>query len=274
VRPGNTRFQRHHSSGGIRASERRAEQDIGAERTDEFEMIITGQERRYTLGVCDAQPVTAEGVRAILHDDPVIDWRWSANSIEEARRRYAEQPPELLLLDRSVSATATLHWMRVLSALKVRPRIAVWGTVVSSAEAERLICAGASGVLARTASLLEVLVCLRRLAAEGTWSHPSVMRPGQCPVRRNHLGLTAREQEVFELVQRGLSNREVGANLGISSGTVKIHMQHIFAKTGVRERTRLVAVQAQEQAAAAAAAAGGGFRGAREDVASFSLAKV
>lgn len=242
-------------------------------------MGTTGKERRYTLGVCDAQPVTAEGVRAILRDDPVLDWRWNATSLDEARRRFAEEPTDLLLVDRSLGATAVMQWLSVLNATPNHPKIAVWGTVVSSAEAERLICAGASGVLARSASLLEVLVCLRRLAAEGTWSHPSVLRPGQNASRRHHLGLTAREQEVYELVQRGLSNREVGAELGISAGTVKIHLQHIFAKTGVRERTGLVVAQQQQQAAAAAAAAAGagspaGYHGPSEEGASFSLAKA
>jgi DNA-binding NarL/FixJ family response regulator len=231
-------------------------------------MGLSGKERRYTLGVCDAQPVTAEGVRAILRDDPVLEWRWNATTLEEARRRFAENPADLLLLDRSLGATAVTQWLMSLNAQPApRPKIAVWGTVVSNAEAERLVCAGASGVLARTATLLEVLVCLRRLAAEGTWSHPSVLRPGLNAARRHYLGLTAREQEVYELVQRGLSNREVGAELGISSGTVKIHMQHIFAKTGVRQRSGLAVARA-------AAAAAGAFHGAANDFASFSLAKA
>ena len=45
-----------------------------------------------------------------------------------------------------------------------------------------------------------------------------------------------REQEVAELVEKGLRNRDIARNLGIQTGTVKIHLKHIFEKTGVRGR--------------------------------------
>jgi DNA-binding NarL/FixJ family response regulator len=48
--------------------------------------------------------------------------------------------------------------------------------------------------------------------------------------------LTPREHEVAELVERGLKNRDIGRRLGIQTGTVKIHMKHIFEKTGVHGR--------------------------------------
>jgi DNA-binding CsgD family transcriptional regulator len=51
--------------------------------------------------------------------------------------------------------------------------------------------------------------------------------------------LTAREQEVLELVQLGLPNKDVALRLGIQPGTVKIHLKHVFEKTGVRGRHSL-----------------------------------
>jgi DNA-binding NarL/FixJ family response regulator len=48
--------------------------------------------------------------------------------------------------------------------------------------------------------------------------------------------LTPREQQVMELVEHGLKNREIARQLGIRPGTVKIHLKHIFEKTGVRGR--------------------------------------
>jgi two-component system nitrate/nitrite response regulator NarL len=58
------------------------------------------------------------------------------------------------------------------------------------------------------------------------------------PERRNHLhsNLTAREAQVVELVEQGLKNKEIARSLGIRPGTVKIHLRHIFEKTGVRGR--------------------------------------
>ena len=48
--------------------------------------------------------------------------------------------------------------------------------------------------------------------------------------------LTCREQQVLELVEQGFKNKEIAHELGIQPGTVKIHLKHIFEKTGVRGR--------------------------------------
>jgi DNA-binding NarL/FixJ family response regulator len=51
--------------------------------------------------------------------------------------------------------------------------------------------------------------------------------------------LTSREQQVANLAGQGLQDKEIASKLGISPGTVKIHMQNIFRKLGVRNRTQL-----------------------------------
>jgi two-component system nitrate/nitrite response regulator NarL len=55
-------------------------------------------------------------------------------------------------------------------------------------------------------------------------------------VRSGRSPLTARELQVMELVERGLKNKDIGESLGIRTGTVKIHLKHIFEKTGIRGR--------------------------------------
>ncbi|MDQ3210470.1 MAG: LuxR C-terminal-related transcriptional regulator [Actinomycetota bacterium] len=54
--------------------------------------------------------------------------------------------------------------------------------------------------------------------------------------------LTSREREVLSLVRQGLTNREIAHRLGITSGTVRSHLEHAFAKLGVGTRTAAVAV--------------------------------
>lgn len=229
------------------------------------------------VGLCDMQPVTAEGVRAILQGDPALEWRWSAFSLDEMREAQAAAPADVVLVDRSFGSLAVTEWLNALSRAPARPQVAVWSTVMSVAEAERFICAGAAGVLMRTALPAEVLECLHRLAAGGIWAHPSLFPRGIARAQRREPGLTAREQEVCELVRRGFSNREVAVDLGISPGTVKIHLQHIFAKAGVRDRSALVAASAAllsgglcEPVAASEAPRANGSYG----IANFSLAKA
>lgn len=66
--------------------------------------------------------------------------------------------------------------------------------------------------------------------------------------RRGGVHLTSRESEVVRLVQEGLTNKEIALNLGIRVGTVKIHLKHIFEKSGVHGRYSLVAAGLQQRA--------------------------
>jgi DNA-binding NarL/FixJ family response regulator len=64
----------------------------------------------------------------------------------------------------------------------------------------------------------------------------TVFRDAIRPERYPRSELTARERQVLELVEQGFKNKEIAQELGIRPGTVKIHLKHIFEKTGVRGR--------------------------------------
>ena len=69
--------------------------------------------------------------------------------------------------------------------------------------------------------------------------------------------LSVREREVYDLVCEGLSNAEIGRRLYISPSTVKVHVQHVFDKLGVRSRSALALDAARKRYATSAAATGG-----------------
>ena len=62
---------------------------------------------------------------------------------------------------------------------------------------------------------------------------------GMHSARHLRIDLTSREQQVMGLVEQGFSNKQIALDLGISPGTVKIHVRHIFEKTGVHGRDAL-----------------------------------
>jgi DNA-binding NarL/FixJ family response regulator len=61
-------------------------------------------------------------------------------------------------------------------------------------------------------------------------------REARMPLRTGRSALTPREMQVMDLVEQGYKNKEIGQSLGIRTGTVKIHLKHIFEKTGIRGR--------------------------------------
>ena len=58
---------------------------------------------------------------------------------------------------------------------------------------------------------------------------------------------TGREREIVDLLMQGMSNRQIGRTLGITEGTVKKHMHHVFVKLGVRSRALLIVEQTSKR---------------------------
>jgi len=65
-------------------------------------------------------------------------------------------------------------------------------------------------------------------------SHNMASLAASRPDRYPRSELTTREQQVLELVEQGFKNKEIANEPGIRPGTVKIHLKHIFEKTGLR----------------------------------------
>jgi len=107
---------------------------------------------------------------------------------------------------------------------------------MTEAEALRLLQAGAKGIVRKTAALGSIVTCLRTVLNGRSWMEDSVFRASPDQERSAHSELTPRERQVLELVEQGFKNKEIAMELGIRPGTVKIHLKHIFEKTGVRGR--------------------------------------
>ncbi len=114
--------------------------------------------------------------------------------------------------------------------------VVVWGAAVNEAEALRLLQAGARGILRRTSESGTLLTCLRALTTGGTWMEDGIFGSAEKIFNPRRSQLTNRESQVVVLVEKGMRNRDIARQLGIQTGTVKIHLKHIFEKTGVRGR--------------------------------------
>ena len=186
--------------------------------------------------VCDTQPVTAEGVRTLLAANPDVVFAETSDSLAQAMDLVRRTSPEVLMLDKAFGIQAILEWLAELKASDLSTAIVIWGVSVTEAEALRFLQAGARGILRKTASIPVVLACLRTVALGRSWMEDCVFRDSARGGRYPRSELTSREQQVLELVEQGYKNKEIALDLGIRPGTVKIHLKHIFEKTGVRGR--------------------------------------
>lgn len=191
------------------------------------------------IAICDTQPVTAEGVRNLLRGVPDLRFLTAAENLAQAAEIVRQQRPSVLILDKGFGIQALLDWLAEIQAsegTRLQTGMVVWGVSVTEAEALRFLQAGARGILRKSAEVPAVVACLRTVAAGRSWMEESVFRDSNRSDRYPRSELTAREQQVLELVEQGFKNKEIAGELGIRPGTVKIHMKHIFEKTGVRGR--------------------------------------
>lgn len=189
-----------------------------------------------TIAACESQPITAQGLAAILNATQEFRLVGAAASLAAADDLLHRQGPDTLILDKAFGVQAVLEWIAERRTARPPVQLVVWGLSISEAEALRFLQIGARGILKKTAPAETLLNCLRAVSAGTSWMEDSLFRETARPERYPRSELTPREQQVMELVEQGYRNKDIARQLGIRPGTVKIHLKHIFEKTGVRGR--------------------------------------
>jgi DNA-binding NarL/FixJ family response regulator len=192
-------------------------------------------ERKRVL-ICESQPVTAEGLRALLAHSPTLVFVKAVDSLTAAAEQMRIKSPSLVVLDKSFGIQAILKWIAEMRPDAESAAIVVWGSSVSEAEALRLLQGGVRGIIRKSATPDMMIRCLEAVASGSSWMEETLFRDQYRSDRYPQFELTPREQQVLDLVEQGLKNKEIANDLGIRPGTVKVHLKHIFEKTGVRGR--------------------------------------
>ena len=187
-----------------------------------------------TISVCDTEPIAIEGLRSLLEPLTGLCVISAETSLSEGLDSLRQLRPSMFVLDAAFGVHAVKDALRTARNSGAAP--IVWGSLISESESIRLIQTGASAVIRKNCSLENLVECLRSVASGGTWMDCKMFPEMGSGLLSAHSPLTAREQEVMDLVERGMKNREIADVLGIRTGTVKIHLKHIFEKTGVRGR--------------------------------------
>ena len=201
---------------------------------------------KVTVGVMESQPLLVEGLRAMLQASGLYELLEPARSLDALTRTVIADSPRVVLIDKACGMPAVTEW---LTRMRERTLCAavVWGNALTDVDALRVLRAGGKGVIRKTANVDSLLACLDSVSNGGTWMEEALFKQAGRTEPASRSDLTAREQQVLELVEQGLRNKEIGLELGIRPGTVKIHLKHIFEKTGVRGRFGLALSSLRER---------------------------
>jgi two-component system, NarL family, response regulator LiaR len=193
--------------------------------------------------VVDDHAVVREGLRTFLELQEEFEVVGEAGDGEEAVRLAEQLRPDVILMDLVMPGLDGVGAMQRLRRRLPKCRVIV---LTSFADDDRLlpaIQAGAAGYLLKDTQPSELARAVRAAHAGEALLDPTVAARlvdaiAQAPGAASPERLTPREQQVLELIGRGLSNKLIARELEISEKTVKAHVGHLLGKLGVTDRTQ------------------------------------
>ncbi len=200
---------------------------------------------RIRVLLADDHPAVRAGIRQFLERDPSIEVIAEAENGEEALALIDRHRPDVVILDLRMPGLSGLEVLRRLHAEHPEIRVLVLTAYDDDPYIFAALRAGARGYLLKTAGPEDLIRGIRMVHAGRSVLDPGVAERLVEELGRPEAGggperLTERELEVLRLAARGLTNRAIGFQLGISERTVHSHLINIFAKLGVSTRTEAV----------------------------------
>ena len=201
--------------------------------------------------IADDQRVVREGLAMIIGLINGIEVVGTAGDGIEAVAVARREQPEVVLMDLRMPGMDGTEATRRIRATLPETQVLVLTTYADDESVFPALQAGARGYLTKDASAEEIEQAIRALAAGRTHLDPTIQQRLVAAVLdvpsppRGHTqpfpdDLTKREAEVLKLIAAGLSNPDIATALVVSNATVKTHVNHIFSKTGARDRAQAV----------------------------------
>jgi DNA-binding NarL/FixJ family response regulator len=203
------------------------------------------------IRVClvDDQTLVRQGIKSLLELSEGIEVIGEAEDGKVALELIAALRPDVVLLDLQMPRLDGIGVLKALQSAAYAPPTLILTTFDDDALVLEGLRAGAKGYLLKDVSLQQLVTAVHTLFEGKSLVQPAVTdrilrnlphSKGNYPSFEEPERLTEREVEILRLMTGGYSNKEIGAALDLSEGTVKNHVSNVLAKLGVRDRTRAV----------------------------------
>ncbi|MBA7547222.1 Transcriptional regulatory protein DegU [subsurface metagenome] len=209
--------------------------------------MSSDEKRRATTRIllANGQYVVREGFRRIVEHEPDLEVVGEANNGQQAVKLARELRPDIIVMEARLSKLDSIEVTRRIKMEQPEVAVLIFTACDDEEYIVGLIGAGADGYLLKSTES-DLVQAIRVVQSGGFLADRMVIqklykratRPAVAVSTAEHL--TRRELEVLELAAMGMSNQEIGDELGIGLRTVKGHLETIFGKLGVRSRTEAV----------------------------------
>jgi DNA-binding NarL/FixJ family response regulator len=203
------------------------------------------------VAIVDDHPIVRKGLMEMINAEPDMTVCGEADSAATGLEKIRVERPDVAIVDLSLGMDNGLQLVKTLEASQSPVRVLVLSMHDETLHAERALAAGASGYIMKDEATQNLIGAIRCVAGGKTWVSPTMSErivsrvTGRRSPREqeNHAAydrLTDREREVFGLVGRGMTTREIALKLGRSVKTIETYQSRIKEKLGLANAHELI----------------------------------
>ncbi|MEO0796102.1 MAG: response regulator transcription factor [Verrucomicrobiota bacterium] len=186
--------------------------------------------------VVDDNSILRMGLAEAVGSEEDLEVVGEADNGSSAINCYRELTPDVVTMDYQMPGENGIEGTKKIIAEFPDAKIVLLSVFEGEEDIWNAVQAGAQGYLNKRGDIEEVLDAIREIAAGGTY-FPAAMAE-KLSTRESRESLTDREHQVLHLIVHGRSNKEIVEDLGISEGTVKLHVSRVLDKLRTADRTQ------------------------------------
>lgn len=206
--------------------------------------------KKITLLLIEDNRLLRDGMFSILKSHKDIDIIAASGDGKRTLAKIKQLKPNIVLLDLGLRSQNSLHVVEIVKSDFPAAKIIVMDLAPVQADILQYVKAGANGFILKDASLNDFLITIRSVSEGATILPPLLIdslfsqivdhavRDGKTKLK-DVVRMTKREREVIELLSEGMSNKEIGQKIHISTYTVKSHIHNIMEKLALHTRLEI-----------------------------------
>jgi DNA-binding NarL/FixJ family response regulator len=199
-----------------------------------------------SLAIVEDLDEVREGLKQFISLNPEFKVLDTFKTAEEALHDLPRINPDIVIMDINLPGINGIECIRQVKRFTPRTQFMMFTVYENDEKVFEALKAGASGYLLKNTGLLQITESLRELFNGGSPMSSNIARKlvtvfrEQQPATETIQSLSKRENEILQLLSKGLLYKEIADQLGISVGTVRQHIHNVYEKLHVQNRTEAI----------------------------------
>jgi len=196
-----------------------------------------------SLAIVEDLAEVREGLRQFISLNPEFNILGTFQTAEEALHHIPQLNPDIVIMDINLPGMNGIDCIRQIKKRATHTQFMMFTVYENDEKVFEALRAGASGYLLKNTGLIQLTEALKELHQGGSPMSTNIARKLVSLFREEHIDtepatvLSKRENEILQLLAKGLLYKEIANNLSISVNTVRQHIHNIYEKLHVQNRT-------------------------------------